>query len=72
MKRWIKRILVVVVLAAAAAGIYKYLYREEVDKVSVSEVGLGSVEETVSATGAVAAVRTVLVNADPGARVVEV
>jgi RND family efflux transporter MFP subunit len=72
MKRWIKRILVVVVLAAAAAGIYKYLYREEVDKVSVSEVGLGSVEETVSATGAVAAVRTVVVNADPGARVVEV
>ena len=72
MKQWIKKILVVVVLAAAAAGVYKYLHREEVDKVSVTEVGLGSVEETVSATGAVAPVRTVLINADPGARVVEV
>jgi len=72
MKRWIKRALVVVVLAAAAAGIYRYLHREEADKISVIEVGLGSVEETVSATGSVVPVRTVLVNAEPGGRVVEV
>jgi RND family efflux transporter MFP subunit len=72
MKRVIKYLVVLAVLGAAGFGIYKYQHREEVDKVTVIEAGHGSVEETVSATGTVMPVRTVLVTAEPGSRVVKV
>ncbi len=72
MRRWIKAALVLAVLAGAGAGAYAYLTREEVEKVTVIEARGGSVEETVSATGAVEPARTVLVTTDPGTRVVAV
>lgn len=72
MKRWIKGALLIVVLAGVAAGAYRYLTREEVERVTVIEARGGTVEETVSATGAVEPIRTILVTTDPGTRVVAI
>jgi len=72
MKRVLKILVALAVLAGAGFGVYRYQHREEIDKVTVTEVTRGSVEETVSATGTVTPVRTVLVTADPGSRVLEV
>jgi len=72
MRRWVKGALLLVVLAGVGAGAYQYLTREDVEKVTVIEASLGTVEETVSATGAVQPVRTILVPIEPGARVAEV
>jgi RND family efflux transporter MFP subunit len=72
MKRLLKILVVLAVLGGAGFGVYKYQHREEIDKVTVTEVTRGSVEETVSATGTVTPVRTVLVTADPGSRVLDV
>lgn len=70
MKRW-KRpaILLMLLLGAALLALYQKLPREEVEKVTVVEAALGTVEETVSTTGSVEAGRKVLVTADPGFRI---
>lgn len=72
MRRWIKGIVVLAVLVGGATGTYLYLNREQAVKVTVIEAGVGSVEETVSATGAMQPTRTILVTIEPGTRVAEI
>ena len=66
MSRWIKGALLLVVLGGVATGAYVYLTREEPEKVTVVEARLGMVEETVSATGSVQPVQTILVTVEAG------
>jgi RND family efflux transporter MFP subunit len=71
MRRWAKATLLVVLLLGAAGAVYRlYPPREKLERVTVISVGLGTVEETVSATGAVQANRAVVVTTEPGARIV--
>ncbi len=53
-----------VVLAGAGVAGYKYLGREAVEQVTVVEARLGTVKQTVSATGVVAPAAAVLVTAE--------
>ena len=64
MRRWIRSVVLMVVLAGAAVAGYRYLTREAVEQVTVIEARLGSVEQTVSATGVVAPAAAVLVTAE--------
>ena len=72
MRRWIRSVVLMVVLAGAAVAGYRYLTREAVEQVTVIEARLGSVEQTVSATGVVAPAAAVLVTAELWAPVVGV
>jgi len=69
MRRWGKALLLLAVLLGAATALYRYLSREEPEKVTVISPTLRNVEETVSATGSVQVNRTVLVTIEPGAKI---
>lgn len=70
MRRWKKAALLLLLLLAASPFLYQWFLREEVEKVTVVQAALGTVEEIVSATGSVEAREKVLVNAEPGGRIV--
>lgn len=72
MKRVIKIVLVVAVLAGAIVGVRYYLTREEPERVTVIRPSRATIEETVAATGSVEASRTVRVTMEPGWRVASV
>jgi RND family efflux transporter MFP subunit len=70
MKGWTYVILVVgLVILAASGALYWQLSRRQVEPVTVVEASLGTVEQTITATGSVEARRKVLVTAEPGARI---
>lgn len=69
MRRWVKTLLLLAVLLGAAAALYRYLGREEREKVTVISPTTSRVEETVSATGSVQVNRTVLVTIEPGSKI---
>ncbi|MBI3824856.1 MAG: efflux RND transporter periplasmic adaptor subunit [Candidatus Rokubacteria bacterium] len=69
MPRTVKISIGVVALLAGAVGAYGYLRREEPEKVTVVKLTRRPIEDAVTATGAVAAVRTVLVTVEPGSRI---
>jgi len=60
------------VLVGVGFGGYRYFTREVAEQVTVVEARLGTVEQTVSATGVVASAATVLVTAELGVPVVGV
>lgn len=70
MRRWKKAALLLLLLLAASPFLYQWFLREEVEKVTVVQAALGTVEEIVSATGSVEAREKVMVNAEPGGRIV--
>ncbi|MBI4269850.1 MAG: efflux RND transporter periplasmic adaptor subunit [Candidatus Rokubacteria bacterium] len=72
MRRMLKTGLIIAALLAGAVAAYGYLNREEPEKVTVIKPSRLSVEESVTATGKVEASRTVLVTAEPGARIAAV
>ena len=69
MKRGVKVSLIVAALLAGAMGAYGYFSREEPEKVTAIKPSRVTIEEGVTATGAVEASRTVRVTAEPGARI---
>jgi HlyD family secretion protein len=70
MQRWTRIALVVgLIIVASAAGLYRMLPRQKIETVSVVEASVGTLEQTITATGAVEARRKVLVTAEPGARI---
>jgi RND family efflux transporter MFP subunit len=70
MKRWTRVALVLgLILLASAAGLYWKLPRQHVEPVTVVEVSVGTLEQTVAATGSVEARRKVLVTVEPGTRI---
>src|SRR5262245_9879446 len=70
MKRWARVTLVGgMIILASLAILYWKLSRQHVETVSVVEVSVGALEQTISATGSVEARRKVLVTAEPGARI---
>ncbi|MFN3476818.1 MAG: efflux RND transporter periplasmic adaptor subunit [Candidatus Methylomirabilales bacterium] len=71
MRRWKNAaLLLILLLLAASPFLYQRFLREKAEKVTVVEATLGTVEEIVSATGSVEAREKVLVNAEPGGRIV--
>jgi len=72
MRRMLKTGLIIAALLAGAVAAYGYFNREEPEKVTVIKPSRLSVEESVTATGKVEASRTVLVTAEPGARIAAV
>jgi RND family efflux transporter MFP subunit len=70
MKRWTRVALFLgPILLASAAGLYWKLPRHNVEPVTVVEVSVGTLEQTITATGSVEARRKVLVTVEPGARI---
>ena len=72
MKRVVKVSLIAAALLAGAAGAYGYFSREEPEKVTAIRPSRMTIEEAVTATGAVEASRTVRVTVEPGARIASI
>jgi HlyD family secretion protein len=70
MKRWtrVAGVMGFIILATSGA-LYWTWSRQHVETVSVVEVAVGTLEQTITATGSVEARRKVLVTAEPGARI---
>jgi membrane fusion protein, multidrug efflux system len=70
MKGW-TRVTVVVgfIILVSSAVLYWQLSRQTVETVTVIEVSVGALEQTITATGSVEARRKVLVTAEPGSRI---
>jgi RND family efflux transporter MFP subunit len=70
MRRWtLVTAMVGLVILASSGVLYWTLSRQSVEPVSVVEVSVGTLEQTITATGSVEARRKVLVTAEPGARI---
>jgi RND family efflux transporter MFP subunit len=70
MNRWTRISLIVgIIILASSAGLYWTLPRQKVETVTVVEASVGTLEQTITATGSVEARRKVLVTAEPGARI---
>jgi HlyD family secretion protein len=70
MRRWtLVTAMVGLIILASSGVLYWTLSRQSVEPVSVVEVSVGTLEQTITATGSVEARRKVLVTAEPGARI---
>jgi len=70
MTRWTGIALVLgLIILASSAGLYWKQPWEKVETVTVVEAAVGTLEQTITATGAVEARRKVLVTTEPGARI---
>jgi HlyD family secretion protein len=70
MKRWARiTIGVGLIILASSAVLYWKLSRQTVETVTVIEASVGTLEQTIRATGSIEARRKVLVTAEPGARI---
>jgi multidrug efflux pump subunit AcrA (membrane-fusion protein) len=70
MKGWTRATVVMGLIILTSSGVlYWRLSRQHVETVSVVEVAVGTLEQTITATGSVEARRKVLVTAEPGARI---
>jgi RND family efflux transporter MFP subunit len=70
MKRWTGiALLLGLIILASSAGLYWKLPWQKLETVTVVEASVGTLEQTITATGSVEARRKVLVTAEPGARI---
>jgi RND family efflux transporter MFP subunit len=70
MQRWPGIALVLgLVILASSAGLYWKLPWQKIETVTVVEAAVGTLEQTITATGSVDARRKVLVTAEPGIRI---
>jgi RND family efflux transporter MFP subunit len=70
MQRWARiTIGVGLIILASSAVLYWKLSRQTVEAVTVIEASVGTLEQTIRATGSIEARRKVLVTAEPGARI---
>ena len=70
MRGWTRVTVVMGLIILTSVGIlYWRLSRQHVETVSVVEVAVGTLEQTITATGSVEARRKVMVTAEPGARI---
>ena len=71
MTTWTRVAVVVGLILLASSGVFYWqLSQRTVETVSVVEVSVGTLEQTITATGSVEARRKVLVTAEPGVRIV--
>ena len=57
------------IIVGSSAGLYWKLSRQTVETVTVIAASVGTLDQTIRATGSVEARRKVLVTAEPGARI---
>jgi RND family efflux transporter MFP subunit len=70
MKGWTRVTAVVgLIILVSSSVLYWQLSRQTVETVTVIEVSVGTLEQTITATGSVEARRKVLVTAEPGSRI---
>jgi RND family efflux transporter MFP subunit len=70
MKPWARvAVAVGLIIPVSSAVFYWQLSRQTVEPVTVTEVSVGALEQTITATGSVEARRKILVTAEPGARI---
>ena len=70
MKGWTRVTAVVgLIILVSSPVLYRQLSRQTVETVTVIEVSVGTLEQTITATGSVEARRKVLVTAEPGSRI---
>jgi RND family efflux transporter MFP subunit len=70
MKPWTRvAVAVGLIIPVSSAVLYWQLSRQTVEPVTVTEVSVGALEQTITATGSVEARRKILVTAEPGARI---
>jgi HlyD family secretion protein len=70
MTRWTGIALVLgLIILASSVGLYWELPWEKVETVTVVDTAVGTLEQTITATGSVEARRKVMVTAEPGARI---
>jgi RND family efflux transporter MFP subunit len=70
MKGWTRVTAVVgLIILVSSSVLYWQLSRQTVETVTVIEVSIGTLEQTITATGSVEARRKVLVTAEPGSRI---
>jgi membrane fusion protein, multidrug efflux system len=70
MKPWTRAAVAVgLIIPVSSAVLYWQLSRQTVEPVTVTEVSVGALEQTITATGSVEARRKILVTAEPGARI---
>jgi RND family efflux transporter MFP subunit len=70
MKPWTRvTVALGLIILVSSAVLYWQLSRQTVEPVTVIEVSIGTLEQTITATGSVEARRKILVTAEPGARI---
>jgi RND family efflux transporter MFP subunit len=70
MKPWTRvAVAVGLIVLVSSAVLYWQRSRQTVEPVTVTEVSVGALEQTITATGSVEARRKILVTAEPGARI---